>query len=103
MCCVWLSNLGDRRDNIPGHTPSFASVVSCCLVGDNTEERGYALGLKRILGISYKTAWTCLHKLRRAMVRPGREKLSGRVEVDESYIGGLEEEVRGRETKKKRW
>lgn len=60
-----------------------------------------ALGLKRILGISYKTAWTCLHKLRRAMVRPGREKLSGRVEVDESYIGGLEEEVRGRETEKK--
>ena len=60
-----------------------------------------ALGLKRVLGISYKTAWTCLHKLRRAMVRPGREKLSGRVEVDESYIGGLEEEVHGRETEKK--
>lgn len=60
-----------------------------------------ALGLKRVLGISYKTAWTCLHKLRRAMVRPGREQLSGRVEVDESYVGGLEEEVHGRETEKK--
>ena len=48
-----------------------------------------ALGLQRILGIgSYKTAWTWLHKLRVAMVRPGRDKLKGFVEVDETYIGG---------------
>lgn len=60
-----------------------------------------ALGLKRVIGVSYKTAWTCLHKLRRAMVRPGREMLSGRVEVDESYVGGVEEETHGRETEKK--
>jgi transposase-like protein len=46
-----------------------------------------ALGLQRILGIgSYKTAWTWLHKLRRAMVRPGRDKLSGQVEIDEAYF-----------------
>lgn len=61
-----------------------------------------ALGLKRVLGLgSYETAWTWLHKLRRAMVRPGRDRLSGRVEVDETYIGGLEEGVHGRETYKK--
>lgn len=60
-----------------------------------------ALGLKRVIGVSYKTAWTCLHKLRRAMVRPGREMLFGRVEVDESYVGGVEEETHGRETEKK--
>ena len=49
-----------------------------------------ALGLQRILGLgSYFTAWTWLHKLRRAMVRPGRDRLLGRVEVDETYIGGL--------------
>lgn len=48
-----------------------------------------ALGLQRILGHgSYHTAWKWLHKLRRAMVRPGRERLSGIVEVDETYIGG---------------
>ena len=47
-----------------------------------------ALGLQRVLGIgSYKTAWTWLHKLRRAMVCPGRDRLSGRIEVDESYFG----------------
>jgi transposase-like protein len=39
---------------------------------------------------SYKTAWLWLHKLRRAMVRPGRDKLLGQVEVDETYIGGEE-------------
>lgn len=61
-----------------------------------------ALGLQRILGLgSYVTAWTWLHKLRRAMVRPGRDRLSGRVEVDETYVGGLEEGVRGRQTETK--
>lgn len=61
-----------------------------------------ALGLQRILGLrTYYTAWTWLHKLRRAMVRPGRDKLRGRVEVDETYLGGLEEGVRGRQTEKK--
>lgn len=49
-----------------------------------------ALTLQQQLGLgSYQTAWAWLHKLRRAMVRPGRERLSGRVEVDESFIGGL--------------
>jgi transposase-like protein len=56
-----------------------------------------ALGLQRILGFgSYQTAWTWLHKLRRSMVRPGRDRLSGEVEVDESYVGGIEVGVKGR-------
>lgn len=49
-----------------------------------------ALGLQRVLGLgSYETAWSWLHKLRRAMVRPGRDRLSGTVEVDETFIGGV--------------
>ena len=61
-----------------------------------------ALGLRRVLGLgSYKTAWTWLHKLRRAMVRPGRDRLTGRIEVDETFVGGLEEGVRGRQTETK--
>lgn len=61
-----------------------------------------ALGLKRVLGLgSYKTAWSWLHKIRRAMIRPGRDKLSGRVEVDETFWGAPEEGVRGRQTFKK--
>ena len=39
---------------------------------------------------SDETSWHWLHKLRRAMVRQGREKLSGVVEIDEVYIGGEE-------------
>jgi len=49
-----------------------------------------ALGLQRVLGFgSYQTAWTWLHKMRRAMVRPDRERLRGKVEVDETYVGGF--------------
>lgn len=48
-----------------------------------------ALGIKRALGLgSYQTAWAWLHKLRRAMVRPGRDLLHGDIEVDETYVGG---------------
>lgn len=55
-----------------------------------------ALGIQRALGLgSYETAWMMLHKLRRAMVRPGREKLSGTVEVDETLVGGHRPERRG--------
>ena len=50
-----------------------------------------ALGLQRVLGLgSYRTAWTWLHKLRRAMVRPGQDRVSEEVEVDETLVGGLE-------------
>ena len=61
-----------------------------------------ALGLQRALGLgSYKTAWAMLHKLRRAMVRPGRDRLRGTVEVDETYWGGEEQGVVGRLTEEK--
>ena len=61
-----------------------------------------ALGLQRVLGLgSYETAWTWLHKLRRAMVRPGRDCLAGEIEVDETYVGGPEEGKRGRQTENK--
>jgi transposase-like protein len=56
-----------------------------------------ALGLQRELGLgSYETAWTWLHKLRRAMVRPDRDNLTGEIEVDETYVGGAQEGKRGR-------
>lgn len=55
-----------------------------------------ALGLQRVLGLgSYETVWTWLHKLRRAMVRPDRDRLRGWIEVDETFIGGLAEGVVG--------
>jgi len=61
-----------------------------------------ALGIQRSLGLgSYQTAWAMLHRFRIAMVRPGRERLTGHVEVDEAYVGGVEGKVYGRETETK--
>jgi len=61
-----------------------------------------ALGLKRVLGFgSYQTAWTWLHKLRRAMVSPDQDRLCGRIEVDATYVGGPDTgRKRGRGRKK---
>ena len=56
-----------------------------------------AVGLQRVLGLgSYRTAWTWLHKFRRLMVFPNREKLSGKVEIDETLVGGKRAGKRGR-------
>jgi transposase-like protein len=61
-----------------------------------------AMNVQKVLGLSsYETAWTWLHKLRRAMVRPGRDRLQGTVEVDETYWGSEEQGVVGRQTEAK--
>jgi len=63
----------------------------------NQKQGVSALGLQQVLGLSsYRTAWTWLHRLRRAMVRPGRDRLTGTVEVDETYLGGEKPGKRGR-------
>src|SRR5450759_4600566 len=62
-----------------------------------------ALSLKRTLEIgSYQTAWAMLHRLRSVLVRPGRDRLSGVVEVDETYFGGEEPGLRGGRAKGKK-
>ena len=63
---------------------------------------GSAKGLQRLLGLkSYQTAWTWLQKVRRAMVRPGRDRLLGPVEVDDAFLGGVEPGVAGRHSETK--
>ena len=63
----------------------------------NQKQGVSALGLQRALGLgTYRTAWTWLRKLRRAMVRPGRDLLDAAVEVDETLIGGVKPGKRGR-------
>jgi hypothetical protein len=55
-----------------------------------------AVGLQHALGFgSYETAWAWLHKLRRAMVRPDRDRLSGLIEVDETFVGGRSPVTKG--------
>jgi transposase-like protein len=48
-----------------------------------------AVTLERTLGVSYKVAWTMLQRYRVAMVRAERPRLSGEVEVDETFVGGV--------------
>jgi len=55
-----------------------------------------ALDLQRAIGMSYETAWTVLHKLRRTMVRRAARVCAGVVEVDETYVGGAVPGRRGR-------
>ena len=65
------------------------------LVGTHTPGIS-AVQLQRQLGLKrYETTWGLLQKLRRAMVRPERDRISGEVEVDETYVGGVEEGRRG--------
>lgn len=62
-----------------------------------------AQSLQRTLEIgSYQTAWAMLHRLRSVLVRPGRERLTGRVEVDETFIGGEERGLSGGRAKGKK-
>ena len=61
-----------------------------------------AKNLQHTMGFNrYETAWTWLHKFRRVMIRPGRDRLNGHVEVDETFIGGAEKGIRGRKAIKK--
>jgi hypothetical protein len=71
-------------------TPLTVWFMACWLFATGKDGIS-ALSLKRVLEIgSYQTAWAMLHRLRSVLVRPGRERLSGTVEVDETYIGGEE-------------
>jgi len=76
-------------------TPLTVWFMACWLFATGKDGIS-ALSLKRTLEIgSYQTAWAMLHRLRSVLIRPGRERLVGIVEVDETYIGGLESGLSG--------
>jgi len=76
-------------------TPLTVWFTACWLFATGKDGIS-ALSLKRTLEIgSYQTAWAMLHRLRSVLVRPGRDRLAGTVEVDETYIGGLEPGLSG--------
>lgn len=76
-------------------TPLTVWFTACWMFA--TQKDGVsAQSLQRALDIgSYQTAWAMLHRLRSALVRPGRDLLAGTVEVDETFIGGEEAGLRG--------
>ncbi|MGO8906443.1 MAG: IS1595 family transposase [Solirubrobacteraceae bacterium] len=102
------SGCGERTSSTAGtifdrtRTPLTVWFTACWLFA--TQKDGIsALSLKRSLEIgSYQTAWAMLHRLRSVLVRPGRERLRGTVEVDETYIGGEELGLRGGRQKGKK-
>ena len=102
---VSASNIGDGGDDLRGHSKAIAPLVPGDVVRDQPEARGQCARPATHSGVpeggvglgSYQTAWAWLHKLRRAMVRPGRDLLGGAVEVDETYVGGRETGVVGRQ------
>ena len=72
------------------HTPLTVWFAACWNFASGKDGIS-ALSLKRTLEIgAYQTAWAMLHRLRSVLVRPDRELLRGKVEVDETYIGGLD-------------
>ena len=76
-------------------TPLTVWFTACWLFATGKDGIS-ALSLKRTLEIgSYQTAWAMLHRLRSVLVRPGRDRLTGVVEVDETYIGGEEPGLAG--------
>ena len=83
-------------------TPLTVWFTACWLFA--TQKDGIsAQSLQRSLEIgSYPTAWAMLHRLRSVLVRPGRDRLSGTVEVDETFIGGQEPGLRGGRAKGKK-
>ena len=103
--------LGDGRDRCSGcggrtsvtagtifdrtRTPLTVWFTACWLFAASKDGIS-ALSLQRTLEIgSYQTAWAMLHRLRSVLVRPGRDRLAGVVEVDETYIGGEEPGLAG--------
>lgn len=95
------SGCGDRTSVTAGtifdrtRTPLTVWFTACWLFASGKDGIS-ALSLKRTLEIgSYQTAWAMLHRLRSVLVRPGRDRLTGLVEVDETFIGGLEPGLAG--------
>ena len=87
---VTAGTLFDRR-----RTPLTVWFTACWMFATGKDGMS-ALSVQRALEIgSYPTAWAMLHRLRSVLVRPGRERLTGMVEVDETFIGGEEAGLRG--------
>ena len=94
---VTAGTLFDRR-----RTPLTVWFTACWMFASQKDGVS-ALSLQRSLDIgSYPTAWAMLHRLRSVLVRPGRDRLTGTVEVDETYIGGDEPGLRGGRAKGKK-
>lgn len=77
------------------HLPLLKWFVATYLICESRKGMS-ANQIKRVLGISYKTAWYLCHRIRRAMMELDAPMLDGTVEMDETYVGGRNRVGRGR-------
>ncbi len=106
--CFECAGCGSRTSVTAGtvfdrtRTPLTVWFTACWMFA--TQKDGVsALSLQRALQIgSYQTAWAMLGRLRSVLVRPGRDRLSGTVEVDETCLGGQVPGLRGGRAKGKK-
>jgi transposase-like protein len=104
---MWMCTTCQRKTSVTAgtifhrsHTPISTWFAAAWFV-TSTKNGVSALALQQQLGFgSYETAWAWLHKLRRTMVRPDRDRLSGVVELDETFVGGISVGKQGASTDK---
>lgn len=104
MCAVCSFRTSVTAGTIFDRTRTPLTVwFTACWLFATAKDGVSALSLQRTLEIgSYQTAWAMLHRLRSVLVTPGRDRLSGTVEVDETYIGGEEPGLSGGRAKGKK-
>ena len=104
MCCECGARSSVTAGTIFDRTRTPLSVwFTACWLFATGKDGISALSLKRVLEIgSYQTVWALLHRLRSVLVRPGRELLTGTIQVDETYIGGAEPGLAGGRAKGKK-
>jgi hypothetical protein len=104
MCTVCGHRTSVTAGTIFDRTRTPLSVwFTACWLFATAKDGTSALGLQRSLEIgSYQTAWAMLHRLRSVLLAPGRDRLMGTVEVDETYVGGEEAGLRGGRAKGKK-
>ena len=83
------ANLADRRNDLRGDQIGPAYLVPRYVPHDPDKQGISSIELGRRLGVSQPTAWKIKHKLKQVMMeRDATKKLTGRIEIDDAYLGG---------------
>lgn len=82
------------------HLPLLKWFVAVYLLCESRKGMS-ANQMKRVLGVSYKTAWYLCHRIRSAMKEANRQMLDGIVEMDETFVGGKAKNMHKKDRERK--